>query len=100
MNKKVAHSHGHLLRILGIGFGLAIVIGGTVGVGILRSPGPIAEQLGSVWIILLAWTLGGVYSLLGANYVAELATMAPKAGGYFVYAHRAYGAYGGFVVGW
>jgi hypothetical protein len=37
----------HLLRILGMGFGLAIVIGGTVGVGILRSPGPIAEQLGS-----------------------------------------------------
>jgi len=90
----------HLLRILGVGFGLAIVIGGTVGVGILRSPGPIAEQLGSVWLIMLAWTLGGVYSLLGANYLAELATMTPKAGGYFVYARRAYGAYGGFVVGW
>jgi len=90
----------HLLRILGVGFGLAIVIGGTVGVGILRSPGPIAEQLGSVWLIMLAWTLGGVYSLLGANYLAELATMTPKAGGYFVYARRAYGSYGGFVVGW
>lgn len=93
-------SHGHLLRILGVGFGLAIVVGGTVGVGILRSPGPIAEQLGSVWLILLAWVLGGAYSLLGANYLAELATMVPKAGGYFVYAHRAYGPYGGFVVGW
>ena len=91
---------GHLLRILGVGFGLAIVVGGTIGVGILRSPGPIAEQLGSVWLILLVWTLGGVYSLLGANYLAELATMIPKAGGYFIYAHRAYGPYGGFVVGW
>jgi len=28
---------GRLLRILGVGFGLAVVIGGTVGVGILRS---------------------------------------------------------------
>ncbi len=28
-----------LLRILGIGFGLAIVIGATIGVGILRTPG-------------------------------------------------------------
>lgn len=91
---------GALLKILGVGFGLSIVVGGTVGVGILRSPGPIADQLGSVWLILLAWTLGGVYSLLGANYLAELATMIPRAGGYFVYAHRAYGAYGGFVVGW
>ena len=93
-------SPNKLLRILGVGFGLAIVVGGTVGVGILRSPGPIAEQLGLVWLILLAWVLGGVYSLLGANYLAELATMIPKAGGYFVYAHKAYGPYGGFVVGW
>ena len=91
---------GKLLRILGVGFGLAICIGATVGVGILRSPGPIAEQVGSVWLILLIWALGGIYSLLGANYLAELVTMTPKAGGYFVYAHRALGPYGGFVVGW
>ncbi len=91
---------GKLLRILGVGFGLAIVVGGTVGVGILRNPGGVAEQLGSFWLILLVWTLGGAYALLGANYLAELATMIPKAGGYFVYAHRAYGRYGGFVVGW
>ena len=91
---------GKLLRILGVGFGLAVVIGGTIGVGILRNPGSVAEQLPSVWLILLAWTLGGVYCLLGANYLAELATMIPKAGGLYVYAHRAYGNYGGFVVGW
>ncbi len=99
-NESSTDSPNKLLRILGVGFGLAIVVGGTVGVGILRSPGPIAEQLGLVWLILLAWVLGGVYSLLGANYLAELATMIPKAGGYFVYAHKAYGPYGGFVVGW
>jgi len=89
-----------LLRILGVGFGVAVVIGGTIGVGILRSPGAVAAQLGSVWLIILVWTLGGTYSLLGANYTAELATMIPKAGGPYVYAHRAYGDYGGFVVGW
>ncbi|HKP69223.1 MAG TPA: APC family permease [Pyrinomonadaceae bacterium] len=91
---------GRLLRILGIGFGLAICIGSTVGQGILRTPGPVAENLGSVWLIMFAWMLGGVYCLLGANNIAELATMTPKAGGFFVYAHRAYGPYGGFVVGW
>ena len=89
-----------LLRILGVTFGLAVIIGGTVGVGILRSPGAVAAQLGSVWMIILVWTLGGIYSLLGANYMAELATLVPKAGGPYVYAHRAYGDYGGFVVGW
>lgn len=62
---------GKLLRVLGIGFGLAVVIGGTVGVGILRSPGAVAEQFGSVWLVLLFWTLGGVHALLGANYTAD-----------------------------
>ena len=91
---------GKLLRILGVGFGLAVGIGATVGVGILRNPGGVAEQLGSVWPIMLAWALGGIYCLLGANYLAELATMMPKAGGFYVYAHEAFGDYGGFVVGW
>ena len=91
---------GKLLRILGVGFGLAVGIGGTIGVGILRNPSGVAEQLPSVWLIMLAWTLGGVYCLLGANYLAELATMLPRAGGFYVYARRAFGEYGGFVVGW
>ena len=66
-------SSGKLLRVLGVGFGLAVAIGGTVGVGILRNPSGVAAQLGSYWLILFAWTLGGVYCLLGANYLAELA---------------------------
>lgn len=91
---------GKLLKVLGVGFGLAVAVGGTVGVGILRNPGGVAEQLGSVWLIALAWTLGGVYCLLGANYTAELATMMPKAGGFYVFSERAFGRYGAFVVGW
>jgi basic amino acid/polyamine antiporter, APA family len=91
---------GSLLRILGVGFGLAVALGGTVGVGILRNPGGVAEQLGSYWPIMLAWLLGGFYCLLNANHVAELATMTPKAGGFYAYAERAFGRYGGFVVGW
>ena len=92
--------HGKLLRVLGVAFGLAIAIGSTVGVGILRNPSGVAEQLGSYWLILFAWVLGGVYCMLGANYLGELATMTPKAGGFYVHAHRAFGDYGGFVVGW
>lgn len=91
---------GKLLKILGVGFGLAVGIGATVGVGILRSPGPVAGLLGSPWLIMTAWLLGGVYCLLGANHLTEMATMIPKAGGFYVYAERAFGRYGGFVVGW
>jgi basic amino acid/polyamine antiporter, APA family len=95
-----ARQRDKLLRILGVGFGVAVVIGGTIGIGILRTPGTIASQLGLPWLIILIWLLGGLYTLLGANYTAELSTMLPKAGGPYVFARRAYGDYGGFVVGW
>jgi APA family basic amino acid/polyamine antiporter len=89
-----------LLRILGVGFGIAVVIGGMIGIGILRNPGTVAAHVGKPWLILSIWALGGLFTLLGANYMAELATMLPKAGGPYVYARRAYGDYPGFVVGW
>src|SRR5947209_10233382 len=80
-----------LLRILGLGFGLAVVVGGTIGVSIFRLPGPTANLLGNTWLILVIWTLGGAFTLLNANYTAELATMIPKVGGPYVYARHAYG---------
>ena len=89
-----------LLRILSVGFGIAVVVGGTIGVGILRSPGLVMAHLGSGRLVMLVWALGGLYTLLAANTTAELATMMPRAGGPYVYARRAYGDYGGFVVGW
>ena len=66
--------HGKLLKILGVGFGIAIAIGGAIGSGILRNPGIVADKLGSAWLVLAAWSLGGVFSLIGANTYAELST--------------------------
>ena len=54
----------NLLRILGLGFGLAVVVGGVIGVSIFRLPGPIAALLGKPWLILAVWTLGGIFSPL------------------------------------
>jgi APA family basic amino acid/polyamine antiporter len=89
-----------LRRILGLGFGLAMVFGGTVGVGILRMPATVAAALGDSNLIILFWVMGGVYALLGAISVAELAAMLPQAGGFYVYARRAFGGGIGFIVGW
>jgi APA family basic amino acid/polyamine antiporter len=89
-----------LHRILGLGFGLALAFGSAVGVGILRLPGTLAGALGDSRLIVLFWVLGGLYALLGAVAVAELAAMMPTAGGFYVYARRAFGDRGGFVIGW
>jgi APA family basic amino acid/polyamine antiporter len=89
-----------LRRILGLGFGLAIVFGTMVGVGILRLPGTVAAALGDRSLIMAAWVLGGALSLMGAVAVAELAAMLPECGGFRVYARRAFGEGVGFAVGW
>jgi basic amino acid/polyamine antiporter, APA family len=90
----------HLLRILGVTFGIAMTIGSVIGVGILRSPGSVAALLQSPALILFVWVLGGVYVLIAVNSFAELSTMLPDAGGPYVYAKRTHGDYGGFFVGW
>jgi APA family basic amino acid/polyamine antiporter len=86
--------------VLGVGFGLAVVLGGTIGMGILATPGLVAAQLPDPWLFLGAWVVGGVYALLGAISVAELGAMVPRSGGFYVFARRAFGAYPGFVIGW
>jgi APA family basic amino acid/polyamine antiporter len=91
---------GQLRRVLGLGFGLAVSVGGTIGVGILRTPGLVAEQLHAPWAILFLWITGGLYTLLGASCLTELGVMLPQAGGYYVYARRAFGTWTGFAVGW
>jgi APA family basic amino acid/polyamine antiporter len=89
-----------LLRVLGVGFGLAVIIGNTIGAGIFRAPGQIAEQLPHPWLFLSIWVLGGVYALLGAISIAELGTMIPRSGGQYVFSRYALGEYAGFIVGW
>ena len=44
-----------LLRILGVTFGVAVGIGGTIGIGILRIPGNVAALLGHSGLIMGVW---------------------------------------------
>ncbi|HEX8255325.1 MAG TPA: APC family permease [Thermoanaerobaculia bacterium] len=93
-------SRGHLLAVLGVGFGLAVTIGNAVGAGILRTPGTIAAHLQTFWPFLLVWVVGALYALLGANALAELGTLVPRSGGQYVFVRHGMGDYAGFVVGW
>src|SRR5207249_8151315 len=96
----MAAEKGGLRRILGVGFGLAVIVGSPLGIGIRRTPGLVAGQLPNRTAILAVWIAGGLYTLVGAACLAELGTMLPEAGGYYVYARRAFGDAVGFAVGW
>ncbi len=95
----MTNQNNQLLKLLGVGFGIAVTVGGTIGTGILRKPGPIAALIGEPWIILLLWLAVGIYALLGVLCAIELAISMPQAGAWYVYARRAFGDYFGFVTG-
>jgi basic amino acid/polyamine antiporter, APA family len=92
-------TRNELFKILGVGFGVAVTVGGTIGTGILRKPGPIAAQLGDSGLIMGLWIAVSLYAFLGTLCTIELGTSVPRAGAWYVYAQRAFGNYAGFVVG-
>ncbi|WP_199730839.1 APC family permease [Luteimonas chenhongjianii] len=75
----------------------AITVGVVIGAGIFRTPSLIAGASGSEFVMLAAWAIGGVLSIIGALCYAELATAYPQAGGDYDYLRRAYGLRPGFV---
>ena len=77
-----------------------MIVGNSIGIGILRTPGEVAARLPNPVWFLGAWIAGGCYALLGALTLAELGAMVPRSGGQYVFARRALGDYAGFVVGW
>jgi APA family basic amino acid/polyamine antiporter len=90
----------HPRRVLGSGFTFAVIIGGTIGLGILRTPGEVATVVTDPLMFVSLWVLGGLFSLLCAFVLAELIGMTPRSGGTYVLVRRAYGPFPGFVIGW
>lgn len=96
----VALNRGRLLQVLGVWFGVSAAIGNSIGAGIVRTPGDIAQILPRAWLFLGVWVVGGLYALFGASSLAELGAAIPRSGGQYNFSRRAIGEYAGFIVGW
>ncbi len=94
-----APAEHQLLRALGPGVAIAIVVGNVIGAGIFAKPSRIAADCGSFPLIITGWVLGGIICLFGALCFAELAAMLPRAGGMYVFLREAYGRPVGFLFG-
>ncbi len=82
-------------------FGLVMIgVGASIGSGIFRTPGLVAKSLPDANLILIVWTLGGVYTLCGALTFAELGGLFPRTGGIYHYLREAYGEPVAFLYGW
>jgi len=95
-----AQPRHHLLKILGVTFGVAVAIGQIIGSGILRAPSEIAREVPGLALIIGLWLLGALQVSLAANLNAELGTAIPRTGGGYNYVRRAMGDVFGLAVGW
>jgi APA family basic amino acid/polyamine antiporter len=57
--------------VLSSGFTLAVIVGGTIGLGILRTPGEVATVVPDPLMFVSLWVFGGLFILLSTGVVAE-----------------------------
>lgn len=96
---RVAPDEG-LLRVLGLGSAILLVLGTVIGSGIFLTTGGMAALIPSPSLLLAAWALGGALSIAGGLAYAELGAMYPRSGGVYVFLREAYGGLPAFLYGW
>jgi len=95
-----APAKNHLVRSLGLGFAISVVVANILGSGIYKKVAPMADQLQSPGWVLVAWIIGGVITLMGALSNAEVAGLLADTGGEYVYYKKIYNRFLAFMFGW
>jgi APA family basic amino acid/polyamine antiporter len=85
---------------MGLFSATAIVMGSMIGSGIFIVPADMSRVLGSPALLIAAWLVTALMTIIGALSYGELAAMMPKAGGQYVYLRESLGPIWGFLYGW
>ena len=89
-----------LLRALNLFDATTLIMGSMIGSGIFIVSADMARSLGSSGLLLIAWGIAAVMTVLGALSYGELAAAMPRAGGQYVFLREAFGPLFGFLYGW
>lgn len=89
-----------LAQSLGLFSATAIVIGSMIGSGVYIVDADIARGTDSPALLLGAWIVTALLTIIAALSYGELAAMMPKAGGQYVYLRESLGPLWGFLFGW
>src|SRR5256885_9957271 len=89
-----------LVRRLGLGSAVAVLVGSTIGSGIFRTPAGVARLIDDVPLFLLAWILGAAVVLCGALRYSELAAAFPRSGGVYIFVRESFGMLPAFLFTW
>jgi len=77
-----------------------LVMGSMIGSGIFLVSAEISREVGSPALLIGAWVVTGVMTIVAALSYGELAAMMPRAGGQYVYLRESLGPLWGFLYGW
>jgi APA family basic amino acid/polyamine antiporter len=77
-----------------------IIMGSMIGSGIFIVSAQMARELQSPGLVLLAWGITALMTILGALSYGELAAAMPRAGGQYVFLREAFGPLFAFLYGW
>jgi APA family basic amino acid/polyamine antiporter len=89
-----------LVKGLGLLDAIMLIVGSMIGSGIFIVSADIAKVLPSPGLLLLAWVMSGIMTVLAALSYGELSAAMPRAGGQYVFLREAYGSLWGFLYGW
>src|SRR5579864_7175607 len=85
---------------LGLYSATCIVVGSMIGSGVFIVSADIARSVDSPALLIAAWVITAIMTIIGALSYGELAAMMPHAGGQYVYLREALGRMWGFLYGW
>jgi APA family basic amino acid/polyamine antiporter len=89
-----------MVQSLGLFSSTAIVAGSMIGSGVFLVDADIARLTASPALVVAAWVVTALMTMIGALSYGELAAMMPKAGGQYVYLRESLGPLWGFLYGW
>src|SRR6202140_807633 len=97
---KLASRSGELVKCLGPFDATMIVAGSMIGSGIFIVSADIARQVKSPGLLIIAWLVTGLMTMMAALCYAELAAAMPKAGGEYIFLRESFGSMWAFLYGW
>ena len=85
---------------MGLTSATMLVMGSMIGSGIFIVSAEIGREVDSPALLIGAWVVAGIMTIVAALSYGELAAMMPRAGGQYVYLREALGPLWGFLYGW
>ena len=89
-----------LKRAIGLPAATALVVGTIIGSSIFVQASELTALVPDDRLVVLAWAVAGLITLIGALVCAELSSAYPRTGGVYVFFKEIYSPSLGFVWGW